>query len=92
MPRVIKLTLQPIEPLNLSASKEESEMTLKAQNIQEVASSDYRKLINKPTINSTELFDNYDEIDPTVPAWAKGEAPQQMDFLEIVEIFNNVFN
>lgn len=34
-------------------------------------SKDYRKLKNKPTINGTELYDNYDEIDPTVPAWAK---------------------
>lgn len=31
----------------------------------------YRHLINKPTINGTELFDNYDEIDPTVHEWAK---------------------
>lgn len=35
---------------------------------------DYRKLGNKPTINGTELFDNYDEIDPTVPEWAKQES------------------
>lgn len=33
--------------------------------------SDYRKLKNKPSINGTELYDNYNEIDPTVPAWAK---------------------
>lgn len=32
---------------------------------------DYQELINKPTINGTELFDNYDEIDPTVHEWAK---------------------
>lgn len=31
----------------------------------------YRHLTNKPTINGTELFDNYNEIDPTVPDWSK---------------------
>lgn len=34
---------------------------------------DYRKLKNKPSINGTELYDNYDEVDPTVPLWAKKE-------------------
>ena len=32
---------------------------------------DYRKLNNKPSIDGIELYDNYDEIDPTVPDWAK---------------------
>lgn len=32
---------------------------------------DYQELINKPKINGTELSDNYDEIDPTVPDWSK---------------------
>ena len=32
---------------------------------------DYRRLINKPKINNTELYDNYNEIDPTVHDWAK---------------------
>lgn len=31
----------------------------------------YKKLKDKPSINGTELVDNYDEIDPTVPDWAK---------------------
>ena len=32
---------------------------------------DYKKLINKPSINGTVLEDNIDEIDPTIPQWAK---------------------
>ena len=32
---------------------------------------DYQELINKPSINGVELFENYDEIDPTVPDWSK---------------------
>lgn len=35
----------------------------------------YRDLINLPTINGTILYDNYNEIDPTVPDWAK--APEK---------------
>lgn len=32
---------------------------------------DYLKLSNKPSINGIELVDNYNEIDPTIPSWAK---------------------
>lgn len=39
---------------------------------------DYRRLNNKPSINGTELYDNYDEIDPTVPDWAK--TPEKPDY------------
>lgn len=46
-------------------------------------SRDYRKLKNKPTINGTELYDNYDEIDPTVPEWAKTPNKPEYDSDEI---------
>lgn len=32
---------------------------------------DYNMAINKPKLNGTTLIGNYDEIDPTVPTWAK---------------------
>ena len=32
---------------------------------------DYMILKNKPSINGKRLIGNYDEIDPTVPEWAK---------------------
>lgn len=32
---------------------------------------DYRELTNKPSINNVPLIGNYNEIDPTVPSWAK---------------------
>lgn len=35
---------------------------------------DYRDLINKPSINGETLETNYNEIDPTVPSWAKTDA------------------
>lgn len=41
------------------------------QGVIPVAMNNYRRLTNKPHINGTELYDNYDEIDPTVPSWAK---------------------
>jgi len=66
--------------------------------------SDYRKLKNKPTINGTELYDNYDEIDPTVPDWAKeatkptytaeelGLDHEEIKYHEIDNWFKAVFN
>lgn len=66
---------------------------------------DYQKLINLPTINGTRLFDNYNEIDPTVPIWAKSENKptytasevnavnknDKVGFAEIDRMFNAVF-
>lgn len=67
--------------------------------------SDYRKLKNKPTINGTELYDNYNEIDPTVPGWAKEknkptytayevgavDADDEMSFTQIKNIWDYAF-
>ena len=60
---------------------------------------DYRKLNNKPSINGIELYDNYDEIDPTVPDWAKQSTkptytPEEIGIsaiplTEIVDMFKN---
>lgn len=35
--------------------------------------SDYNKLKNKPKLNGNEIIGEVEEIDPTVPAWAKAE-------------------
>ena len=35
--------------------------------------SDYNKLKNKPKLNGNEIIGEVEEIDPTVPAWAKTE-------------------
>lgn len=66
---------------------------------------DYEQLINLPSINGTVHKGNYDEIDPTVPGWAKepnkptynyqdtgavgGE--NQVRYEEIDRMFNTVF-
>lgn len=50
---------------------------------------DYEKLKNKPSINGTELIGNYDEIDPTVPAWAKEPDKPEYDADEIGAVSEN---
>lgn len=35
--------------------------------------SDYNKLKNKPKLNGNEIIGDVEEIDPTVPTWAKEE-------------------
>lgn len=73
--------------------------------IQRAVTNDYRPLINKPSINGTELYDNYDEIDPTVPAWAKTESKPEytaeevgaldedaeMSLTDVKEIWDSIF-
>lgn len=70
----------------------EEEIGMRAQNVVEVITTDYQKLNNKPSINGTELFDNYDETDPTVPQWAKGEEPEEMSIAEVYDVWSSVFN
>ena len=52
---------------------------------------DYSKLINKPSINGTVLVGNYDEIDPTVPDWAKQETKPEYSTNEIGAVDKNQF-
>ncbi len=67
--------------------------------------SDYRQLINRPSINGTSLLENYDEIDPTVPMWAKRtrkpkytakeigalDANSEVSFSDIKELWDSIF-
>ena len=75
----------PVDPIDI-------DIELKAEEIQEVVTNNYRVLKNKPTINGTELFDNYDEIDPTVPAWSKEDEPQKIGMEEIYTMWQSVFS
>lgn len=38
-----------------------------------VGTTDYEKLRNKPKLNGNEIIGDVEEIDPTVPLWAKAE-------------------
>ena len=44
---------------------------------------DYEMLENLPSINNTTLIGNYDEIDPTVPSWAKNETKPEYTYSEV---------
>lgn len=77
--------------VSLSVDGDDEVINLHAEDSHEVVVKDYRKLDNKPSINGTELYDNYNEIDPTVPNWAKGEEPESMTFNDIYDIWNSVF-
>lgn len=78
-------------PIELKSISSDQPIQMVAPDVVEVLTSDYQKLMNKPSINGTELYDNYDEIDPTVPRWAKGEEPEEMNIVDIYDLWNSVF-
>lgn len=96
MPRIVELTIEEEPNVDLSFENEE-DVSLSSENVVEVTTSDYQKLINKPTINGSypkyaqELFDNYDEVDPTVPEWAKGDEPQEITETHVEFLWTKIF-
>lgn len=66
--------------------EEEPEINMQLESIQEVTTSDYRQLNNLPSINGETLLNNYDEIDPTVPEWAKNPIPPSADDIGAVDV------
>lgn len=73
--------------------EEEKPIGMVAEDVVEVTTSDYEKLINHPSINGTKLIGNYDEIDPTVPEWVKNqtEEPQEMGETHIEFLWESIF-
>lgn len=53
---------------------------------------EYPRLKKLPSINGETLITNYDEIDPTVPEWAKGNEPQPINTVDIEFIWKSIFN
>jgi hypothetical protein len=53
--------------------KDESDHIQFGLNEQYVGTTDYEKLRNKPKLNGFEIVGDVEEIDPTVPTWAKAE-------------------
>lgn len=53
--------------------KDESDHIQFDLNEQYVGTMDYEKLRNKPKLNGSEIIGEVEEIDPTVPTWAKEE-------------------
>lgn len=56
---------------DLKEKKESLGFDFKEQYV--AGTSDYNKLKNKPTLNGKEIMGAMEEIDPTVPNWAKAE-------------------
>lgn len=53
--------------------KDESDHIQLGLNEEYVGTTDYEKLRNKPKLNGNEIIGDVEEIDPTVPLWAKAE-------------------
>lgn len=53
--------------------KDESDHIQFDLNEEYAGTTDYEKLRNKPKLNGIEIVGNVEEIDPTVPTWAKAE-------------------
>jgi len=53
--------------------KDESDHIQFGLNEQYIGTTDYEKLRNKPKLNGNEIIGEVEEIDPTVPTWAKAE-------------------
>ena len=102
---MIDFTFSDSEEINFDTPFEAEDIDADVGEVIREITSDYRQLLNRPSINGTSLLDNYDEIDPTVPDWAKKDnkpvyypeevgalnEDNEMHFSEIDAIFNQVF-
>lgn len=64
-------------------SDEEMKLDMADYIVSYTSTNDYRKLDHKPSINGTVLVNNYNEIDPTVPAWAKQQQKPNYNAAEV---------
>lgn len=76
-----------------------------SEQINHPSESDYEKLQNLPTLNGEVIKGNMNEIDPTVPSWAKEQTKPRytanevgavdsesaLTYAEIDELFNSIF-
>lgn len=65
----VSISNENVMPIDISATSDDVFGLSIGENIS--YENDYKKLINKPSINGTVLEGNIDEIDPTIPQWAK---------------------
>jgi len=85
----IEMTIEVDDDLDMSVEDESQEIGMDVGEVSEVVSSDYEKLNHLPSINGTVLIGNYDEIDPTVPEWAKTDLKPSYTADEINAVDNN---
>ena len=102
---VVSLELYYEPELSLEVIEEETiEMDIDEQML--TGEDDYLILKNKPSINGKRLIGNYDEIDPTVPSWAKDSfkptytasevgalgSDSEVSFTDLKAVWDSVFN
>lgn len=59
--------------LQIEINKDKERLSLDLDEKFVEGTNDYNKLKNKPRLNGNEIIGEVEEIDPTVPAWAKSE-------------------
>lgn len=61
------------DKLQIEINEDKETLTLGLDEKFVEGTSDYNKLKNKPKLNGNEIIGEVEEIDPTVPLWAKAE-------------------
>lgn len=61
------------DKLQIEINEDKETLTLGLDEKFAEGTSDYNKLKNKPKLNGNEIIGEVEEIDPTVPTWAKAE-------------------
>lgn len=61
------------DEFNINLAEENESLGFEFKEKYVAGTSDYNKLKNKPTLNGKEIIGAMEEIDPTVPTWAKSE-------------------
>ena len=90
MGRVIGLSVEEDTKVNLGVEKED-DISLYADGVVEVTTSDYEKLNNLPRLNGDTIIGDMAEIDPTVPDWAKDKEPEEITDTHIEFIWKSIF-
>lgn len=61
------------DKLQIEINEDKETLTLDLDEKFVEGTNDYNKLKNKPKLNGNEIIGEVEEIDPTVPTWAKSE-------------------
>ena len=61
------------DKLQIEINEDKETLTLGLDEKFVEGTNDYNKLKNKPKLNGNEIIGDVEEIDPTVPTWAKAE-------------------
>ena len=102
---MIQFDLQNSMNLDMDVSTYDTEIDTEMKSIYKYTSDNYENLKNLPSLNGKKIIGNMQEIDPTVPNWAKQESKPSytasevgavsdenaLSLNEIDEIFSGLF-